>query len=124
MKDLCLTVCLPKRLSANMFDHVKQLHISKNWRLIKIDAGSFRPFDFHVQAQTSSAGTLQLLDMPLTLNALNDSIRAYVGKSHMGFSEAEKLLEMRELRTFKRVLSFLINENPLTRGRVKIAVVN
>jgi hypothetical protein len=122
--DLCLTVCLPKRLSANMFDHVKQLRISENWRLIKIDAGSFRPFDFHVQAHKSSAGTLQLLDMPLTLNALDDSIRAYVGKSHMGFSEAEKLLEIRELRTFKRVLSFLIHENPLTRGRVKIEIVN
>lgn len=123
VKDICLTVCLPKRLSANMFDHVKQLRISRNWRLIKIDAGSFRPFDFHVQAQKSRSGNLHLLDMPLTLNALSDSIRAYVGKSHIGFSEAEKLLEIRELRTFKRVLSLLIRENPLTRGRVKIEVV-
>jgi len=122
VKDVSLTICLPKRLSANMFDHVKHLRHSQSWRLIKIDAGNFRPFDFHVQAQNSSKGTLQLLDMPLTLNALNDSIRSYVGKSYMGSSEAEKLLETRELRTFKRVLALLIRENPLTRGRAKIEI--
>jgi hypothetical protein len=124
VRDVCLTICLPSRLSANMFDHVKQLRLSQNWRQVKIDAGSFRPFDFHVQAEKSNGGKLQLLDTPLTLNALNDSIRAYAGKSHLGSTEAETLLELRELRTFKRVLELLIHENPLTKDRVKIQVVD
>jgi hypothetical protein len=123
LKDVCLTICLPRRLSADMFDHVKELRASKRWRQIKIDAGSFRPFDFHVQAQKKGGGKLQLLDMPITLNALNDSIRAYVGKSHVGCSDAEMLLKQRELKTFKRVLGLLIQENPLTRARAKIQVV-
>jgi hypothetical protein len=124
VKDVRLTICLPSRLSANMFDHVRQLRLSQSWRQIKIDAGTFRPFDFHVQAQKSANGVLQLLDIPITLNSLTESIRAYVGKSYIGFSEAESLLELRELRTFRRVLLFLINDNPLTKGRVKLELVD
>jgi hypothetical protein len=107
-----------------MFDHVRDHRIKNNWELIKIDAGTFRPFDFYIQAEKSAAGILQLSDVPLTLNALNESIKAYVGKSYIGISEAEKLLEARELRTFKNVLDHLILENPMTRNRVKTEIVN
>ncbi len=116
--DIQLTVLIPDNLGANMFDQVKA-HCSRNdWHLVKIDAGGFRPFDFYVHAARSSSGTLYLSDVPLTLNALTESIKAYVGKSYIGVSDAEQLLERRELDVFKKVLDYLIASNPITKGRV------
>lgn len=121
--DVSFTILIPEGLSADMFDHAKAHRVKNNWELIKIDAGTFRPFDFYIEADKSAAGVLQLSDIPLTLNSLAESIKAYVGKSYIGVSEAEQLLELRELRTFKNVLDYLISNNPITRGRVKTEVV-
>jgi hypothetical protein len=121
--ELNFTILIPDGLSADMFDHARNQRIKNKWELIKIDAGTFRPFDFYIQAEKSAAGILELSDIPLTLNALNESIKAYVGKSYIGISEAEELLEVRELRTFKNVLDYLILENPMTKDRVKTEIV-
>jgi Prokaryotic STING domain/CAP12/Pycsar effector protein, TIR domain len=122
--ELKLTILIPDTLTADMFDQVKAHRRKHNWQLIKIDAGAFRPFDFYIQAEKSAKGTLHLSDIPLTLNALNESIRAYVGKSYIGFSDAERLLEQREIRTFKNVLDYLISANPLTKDRVNAELVS
>jgi Predicted nucleotide-binding protein containing TIR-like domain len=116
--DVRLTILIPDNLAANMFDQVKA-HCSKNdWQMVKIDAGGFRPFDFYVQVAKSNSDILHLSDVPLTLNALNESIKAYVGKSYIGVSDAEQLLERRELDVFKKVLDYLIASNPITKDRV------
>lgn len=122
--DLRFTVLIPTSLAANMFDHIKSHRQKNNWDLIKIDAGGFRPFDFHIHAKESRSGILQLSDLPITLNALGESIRAYIGKSYVGISTAEALLEQRELRIFKNVLDYLISENPITKNRVKTEIVD
>jgi hypothetical protein len=49
---------------------------------------------------------------------LTESIKAYVGKSYIGVSDAEQLLERRELDVFKKVLDYLIASNPITKDRV------
>ena len=121
--DLSFTILIPDQLSANMFDHSKAHRLNGGWDLIKIDAGGFRPFDFYIHAKDSRGGSLRLSDIPITLNALGESIRAYVGKSHIGPSQMEKLLENKELRMFKRVLDYLIAENPITAKRVKTKIV-
>ena len=122
-KDLELTIHIPTCLEANIFEHVTQYRVSHGWKLIKIDAGSFRPFDFHILAEKSTAEVIYLSDVPLTLNALKASISAYTKKSHVGMSNAEILLEGRELRTFKQVLDYLISASPVTRGRVKTTFI-
>lgn len=123
-RDLELTILIPDDLTSDMFDKVRSHRSSGDWKVIKIDAGSFRPFDFYIQAEKSNQGVLYLSDIPITLNALNDSIRSYIGKSYIGYSDAERLLEMREIRVFKRVLEYLINSNSVTRDRVKIELVD
>ena len=120
--ELEFSILIPNALSADMFDHVKNQRRQSNWKLIKIDAGAFRPFDFYVQS-IGSDGILKLSDVPLTLNALGESIKAYVAKAYVGVSESERTLEIRELRTFKGVLDCLIQENPLTKTRVKTELV-
>lgn len=122
-QDIKLNILIPESLSANMFDHVKAQREKTNWKLVKIEAGSFRPFDFYIEAENSFNGTLLLSDIPLTLNALNDSIKAHVGKSYIGISEAEELIERREIAQFKNVLDFLISANPLTKDRVRTELV-
>lgn len=116
--DVRLTILIPDNLAANMFDQVKAQCTKNAWQLVKIDAGGFRPFDFYIQAAKSTSGILHLTDVPLTLNSLNESIKAYVGKSYIGVSDAEQLLERRELGVFKKVLDYLISSNPITKDRV------
>ena len=123
-EDLKLTILIPDDLGADMFDKVKAHRRTAKWTMVKIDAGAFRPFDFYVHLEKSRNGVLELSDIPITLNALNDSIRSYIGKSYIGFSEAEKLLELREIRVFKRVLEHLIKSNPITKNRVSLEIVD
>jgi hypothetical protein len=123
-KDLVFTILIPDNLSADMFHKVTATRIKKNWQMVKIEAGGSRPFDFFIEADKSSTGTLQLSDIPLTLNALNESVKAYVAKSYIGISDAERLLEARELRIFKSVLDYLISTNAITKDRVKTELVD
>jgi hypothetical protein len=116
--DLRLTILIPDNLAANMFDQVKARCSKDNWQLVKIEAGAYRPFDFYLQAEKSASGVLQLTDIPLTLNALSETIKAYVGKSYVGVSDAEQLLERREINVFTKVLNYLISANPITKERV------
>jgi predicted nucleotide-binding protein len=122
--DLSLSILIPDNLTSDMFDKIKAHRNSGSWKTIKIDAGSFRPFDFFIQAERSKSGVLLLSDIPITLNALNDSIKSYIGKSYVGYSDAESLMELREIRVFKRVLDYLISTNPLTKGRVVTEIVD
>jgi hypothetical protein len=117
--DISLSILIPKDLSSDIFHKVKAARKEKKWELIKIDSGSYRPFDFYIQADKSKDGLLHLSDIPLTLNALSESIKAYVGKSYIGISEAERLLMLRETSVFKQVLDYLIKSNDITKGRVK-----
>ncbi|MBK9477851.1 MAG: nucleotide-binding protein [Bacteroidia bacterium] len=122
--DLMFTILLPDNLSADMFDKVKAARTKSKWEMIKVDAGGFRPFDFFIEAENSSKGVLQLSDIPLTLNALNEAIKAYIGKSYIGILEEERLLEGREIRVFKKVLDYLISVNPITKGRVRTELID
>jgi hypothetical protein len=123
-KDVTLCILIPDDLSADMFDKVRSAKHLNDWKSIKIDAGSFRPFDFHMQLDKSRKGILHLSDIPITLNALNDAIQAYIGRSHLGKNETELLLEKREIRTFKKVLDHLISENAITKNRVVTELVD
>jgi hypothetical protein len=106
-----------------MFDQVKAHRQKSGWSLIKVAPEGFRPFDFYAQLNKSTPQRIFLSDIPITLNALNQAIGAYIGKSYIGVSEAEALLECRELRAFRKVLEELITSNPITKGRVVVEIV-
>jgi hypothetical protein len=123
-EDVSFTVFIPNDLRSDMFDKVRQAKSTSNWRQVKITAGIFRPFDFFIHNEDQQDRVLRLSDIPITLNALNDAIQAYLGKKHLGDSESELLLESRELRVFKGVLDYLIKSNPTTKSRVKTEIVD
>ena len=122
-EDLELVIWLPNDLRADMFDQIKAQRQLKGWSLVKVAAGGFRPFDFYIQMDKCNGKAVYLSDIPITLNALNEAIHAYIGKSYIDVSEAERLLESRELRTFQGALQSLIEANPLTKNRAKIELV-
>lgn len=74
--------------------------------------------------QKQVMGELHLLDVPLTLNALNKAIKLYSKVEHIGKSAKESLLEQREIKNFKHTLEYLISESSLTKGIVEIEVVD
>lgn len=121
--EVKFTILIPENLSANMFDTAKDSRVKNNWQQIKIDAGDVRPFDFYVHGNVAASGILELSDIPITLNSLREAIKAYVKKSYVGINDAERLMETREIRQFQQVLNYLINANPITRGRVVTQLV-
>lgn len=123
-QEIKFSILIPDDLRADMFEKVKEIRRSSNWILAKVDAGGFRPFDFYVQMDDAESTTIFLSDIPITLNALNDAVRSYVGKAYVGIGEAENLLEKRELCNFKQVLDYLISANPSTKNRVRTEVVD
>lgn len=122
--DVKFTILIPENLSADMFDTAKDSRVRNNWEQIKIDAGDVRPFDFYVHGNVAASGILELSDIPITLNSLREAIKAYVKKSYVGITDAEQLLETREIRQFQQVLDFLIQANPITKDRVITQLVN
>ena len=67
---------------------------------------------------------MHLVDIPLTLNALNRAIELYSKKEHIGKSTKENLLEYREIRNFTKTLEYLVSKSSLTKGIVDIEVVD
>lgn len=122
-KKVDFTILIPDNLSSDMFDKIGATRLAKNWQTVKVDAGAFRPFDFSIDMAKSKKGVLYLCDIPITLNSLREAILLYSQKTHIGKSEVEQLLEEREIRTFKQVLDYLIEQDPYTKGKVKTEIV-
>jgi len=120
--NLIFTVIIPSDLSADMFEQVNAKRHFNKWVGVKVNAGGFRPFDFHVDIDLSSSGTLHLYDVPLTLNSLYQTIQMYLEKAHLGKDEFEERLESREIRMFKKVIDYLVSRNPITRNIVRTEI--
>lgn len=123
IKDFSFTVLVPNDLSEDMCTKVSANRLRQGWEKVKIKAIGVRDFDFSVDASKITDGVLNLVDVPLTLNSLNTAIELYTGKKHIGQSFKEATIERREIRNFIRTLQYLINRCSLTRGIVKIELV-
>lgn len=123
-KKLDFKILIPNSLSANMFKKVSAVRLSRGWHTVKLNAGGYRPFDFSVDMGKSKNGKLFLYDIPITLNSLDEAIALYSNKSHLGKNEVHKILEAREIRTFKRVLDYLVSEDPFTKNVVSTEIID
>lgn len=122
--DLKFTILIPNDLSNNMFDKVKVKRLNDGWRKLKVPPKDVRDYDFSVDVSKAIEGELHLIDIPLTLNALNKAVELYSKKQHIGKNVKELILEEREIRNFKRTLEYLIKSNAFTKGIVNVEVVD
>lgn len=124
IKELKFTIAIPNDLSNDMYKKVKAKRLRDGWRKLKVDPKDVRDYDFSVDISQATKGTMHLVDIPFTLNALNKAIELYSRKENIGKDEKETILEYREIRNFKRTLEYLIYNSSITRGIVSIEIVD
>jgi len=124
IKSLKFTILLPNDLADDMFKKVKAKRLKDGWQKLKVDPKDVRDYDFSVDVSGAKGGLLHLVDIPLTLNALNKAVELYSTKAHLGRNLQENLLEYREIRNFKRTLEYLISKSALTNGIVNVELVD
>ncbi len=124
IKTLRFTVLIPDDLADDMFNKVRSKRLKHGWQSMKVDPKDVRDYDFSVDISKAADGELHLVDIPLTLNALNKSIELYANRQHIGKNARESLLEQREVRNFKRTLEYLIQSASLTKDIVQVEVVS
>lgn len=124
IKELMFTILIPGDLADDMFNKVKAKRLKDGWQKMKVDPKDVRDYDFSIDISKAADGELHLVDIPLTLNALNKSIELYANRQHIGKNLKETLLEHREIRNFKRTLDYLIQSKSMTKGIVKVEIVN
>ncbi|MNR36651.1 hypothetical protein D3C85_1545990 [compost metagenome] len=107
-----------------MFTKVKAKRLKAGWGKLNVARKDVRDYDFSVDISKAVNGELHLVDIPLTLNALNKAVELYSKKQHIGKNVREQILEEREIKNFKRTLEYLINGNALTKGIVNVEVVD
>jgi hypothetical protein len=122
--SLKVTILLPNDLSDDMFKKVKAKRLRDGWHKLKVEPKDVRDYDFSIDISKVEDGLLHLVDIPLTLNALNKAIELYSQKAHLGKDQKERLLEKKEIRSFKRTLEYLIHSSAITRDIVGIEIVD
>ncbi|MGJ7510673.1 TIR domain-containing protein [Variovorax sp. GT1P44] len=123
VEEFRFRILIPNDLSADMYDKVTARRHSLKWRPIKVDAGTMRPYDFHVDLSSNVAGHIEIYDIPLTLNSLHQAIQQHLEKAHLGRDFYERMLEHREISGFQGVLDVLIESNDITKSRVSTEIV-
>ena len=124
IKDVQFTVLVPDDLADDMFNKVRAKRLRDGWKSLKVDPKDVRDYDFSVDISKVAEGVMHLVDIPLTLNALNKTLELYSKKAHIGEDDKENLLESREIRNFVRTLQYMIDSNSMTKGVVKVEIVN
>ncbi len=124
LEEIKVTILIPDDLSNDMFKKVTARRLRSGWQKMRVDPKDVRDYDFAIDVSKAKDGLLHLVDIPLTLNALNKSIELYSQKSHIGKNIKEQLLEQHEIRNFQRTLEYLIRQSPITKGIVEIEVVD
>lgn len=121
--DLKFTILIPNDLSDDMFKKVAAKRLRDGWQKMKVEPKYVRDYDFSIDVSKAGDGCMHLVDIPLTLNALNQAIELYSKKSHIGKTQKEQLLEQREIRNFKHTLEYLIKRSPFAKDIVNVEVV-
>jgi hypothetical protein len=124
IKELRVTILIPNDLADDMFKKVKAKRLKDGWQKLKVDPKEVRDYDFSVDISKAEDGLLHLVDIPLTLNALNKSVEMYSQKEHIGKDVRESLFEYREIRNFKRTLDYLISGSSMVKGIVNVEIVD
>jgi hypothetical protein len=124
INDFAIHIMIPDNLTSDM---KKKITIEKNiqeWQRVRVEVPEIRSYDFFADVSFDNNGKAILRDVPTTLLSLHQTIVEFLRDKHLGNSERKKIVEAREIRRFKAVLDFLIQQDKSTRGRVITEIVD
>ncbi|MFC0773390.1 STING domain-containing protein [Terrimonas alba] len=128
VKDFKFHVIIPADLDDNGVEDFKILY-NKKQSLKNAMTGSMSstrrgyPFVFKVEPPGQNEQgeiTIDLFDVPTTLNTLVHTIKLYMPPDQLGKNENIERLERRELANFAKALEFLISKNVSTKNHVEV----
>lgn len=124
INNLKVTILIPSDLTDDMFKKVSTNRLCSGWQKLKVDPKDIRDYDFSIDVTNINNGFLHIVDIPLTLNALNKSIELYSKKQHLGKSTKEEILETREINNFVKTLQYLISKSSIAKNFVSVEIIN
>jgi hypothetical protein len=81
------------------------------------------PFVFRLEPPEQDENgevTIEMYDVPTTLNTILETIQLFIPKEQIGYSQEVEYLERRELANFSKVLKYLVTRNTSTRNYVLV----
>ncbi len=106
--DFKWTVLIPEEFGPTYHDNLATILHREKLERITVETNS-RNFPFYVEA-TADGTELRLYDIPTTMSVLPRAIRLHLGKSFVGTSAEERILQQREISNFEQVLLQLRDE--------------
>jgi hypothetical protein len=121
--DFRLHVVIPDQLPNNFTSQVKEYLKHRNLKEMKVETET-RKYNFYLDYAQQEGTILELYDLPTTLSALKKSIEMAIPKSYIGDSKNDVIFKKKEMHNFCRTLSYLVNEDAITRNRVIIEFID
>ena len=119
-----IQVLIPDDLRNDMKEKVEAVKARDKWIQVEVPTSATRSFNFYVQESMLDLRHLVIMDIPTTLNALNQTIQEFVGSGKVGRSLKEQLVEQREIRHFKKVVDYLADVNTFSKGKIVTEIVD
>jgi len=124
IQSFSIQVLIPDDLRNDMKEKVEAVKARDKWKQVEVPISETRSFNFYVQESMLDFNNLVIMDIPTTLNALNQTVQEFVGSGKIGRSFKEELVEKREIRQFKKVVDYLASVSTFTKGKVITEIVN
>lgn len=124
IETFSIRVLIPDDLRNDMKDKVEAVKARDKWKQVEVPTSATRSFNFYVQESMLDLKHLVVMDIPTTLNALNQTIQEFVGSGKVGRNLKEKLVEQREIRHFRKVVDYLAEVNAFSKGRIVTEIVD
>jgi len=124
IEGFSIRVLIPDDLRNDMKEKVEAVKAKSKWKQVEVPTSATRSFNFYVQESMLDLKHLVIMDIPTTLNALNQTIQEFVGSGKVGRSLKEKLVEQREIRHFKKVVDYLADINSFSKGKIATEIVD
>lgn len=121
--DFIFNIVIPDELPNNFHDQVIEYLGNNNLKEMKVETVT-RKYNFYLDYDYGVQDILNLYDLPTTLGALKKSIEMAVPKSYVGELEREKIFKKKEMSNFCRTLTYLVNENAITKKKIKIIMID
>lgn len=124
IETFSIRVLIPDDLRNDMKDKVEAVKARDKWKQVEVPTSATRSFNFYVQESMLDLKHLVVMDIPTTLNALNQTIQEFVGSGKVGRNLKEKLVEQREIRHFRKVVDYLAEVNAFSKGKIVTEIVD
>lgn len=115
-----VTVVLPLELSDNISEKASVFYSKHKLDITEIESSGKRPFKIQYAYDKAGADKVKIIDIPTTLNTIRHCCSLLLIDPKVGVSDAQKLIEKRELFNFKQTLEILISQNDYCKNCVTV----